>query len=179
MAPGAPQRGLETGNVLGRWLDVGFGDGALLLTAQEWGFDTLGIDARRANVDRLASLGVPARCVTLEALDGTGPFDVISFADVLEHMPFPRRALEQAHRLLAEHALVYLSMPNADAASWRELDRAGRNPYWVEIEHYHNFTRARMQTLLRECDLEPIWYGVGNRYLCGMELIARRKGGQL
>lgn len=177
MAPGAPQRGLETGARPGRWLDVGFGDGSLLLTAQEWGFETLGIDLRRESVAKLEALGVAARCVALETLDESGAFDVVSMADVLEHMPFPRSALAQVHRLLAERGLVYLSMPNADTASWRALDRERNNPYWIEIEHYHNFTRERLQALLRRSGLQPIWYGVSNRYLCGMELIARRADG--
>jgi len=176
MAPGAPQRGLESGAALGRWLDVGFGDGALLLTAQEWGFDTLGIDVRRDSIEKLAALGIPARGVAFEQLDEPGAFDVISLADVLEHMPFPQPALEHVHRLLGKRGIVYLSMPNAQAASWRQLERSRKNPYWVELEHYHSFSRARLQALLRRCGLEPVWYGVSNRYLCGMEIIARRTG---
>jgi len=176
MAPGAPQRGLEAPAAPGRWLDVGFGDGALLMTAREWGFDVLGIDLRADSVGALNALGVPARCVALEQLDAPGAFDVISMADVLEHMPFPAPALRHVHRLLAERGIVYLSMPNADSASWRALDREGNNPYWVEIEHYHNFTRERLQALLRDCGMTPVWYGVSNRYRCGMELIARRTG---
>jgi protein O-GlcNAc transferase len=176
MAPGAPQRSLETPVALGRWLDVGFGDGALILTAQEWGFDVLGIDLRQKNVAALNALGAPARCVALEQLDEPGTFDVISMADVLEHMPFPLPALAQVHRLLAERGIVYVSMPNSDSASWRALDRERKNSFWIEIEHYHNFTRARLQALLRQSGFEPIWYGINNRYKCGMEVIARRRG---
>jgi SAM-dependent methyltransferase len=176
MAPGAPQRGLEAPAVPGRWLDVGFGDGALILTAQEWGFEALGIDLRQESVAALDALGVPARCVALEQIDEPGAFDVISMADVLEHMPFPLPALTQVHRLLVERGIVYVSMPNSDTASWRSLDREQKNPYWIEIEHYHNFTRERLQALLRQSGFEPIWYGVSNRYKCGMEVIARRTG---
>jgi SAM-dependent methyltransferase len=176
LVPGAPQRGFETQTAPGRWLDIGFGDGTLLMTAQEWGFDVLGIDLRADSVDALNALGVPARCIALDRLETPGAFDVISMADVLEHMPFPGQALGHVHRLLAERGIVYVSMPNADSASWRALDREGKNPYWVEIEHYHNFTRERLQALLRDSGMAPIWYGVSNRYRCGMELIARRTG---
>ncbi len=177
MAPASPQRGLETGALLGRWLDVGFGDGSLLLTAQEWGFEVLGIDLRRESVAKLEAQGVAARCTALETLEQPGAFDVVSMADVLEHMPYPRPALAQVHRLLTKRGLIYVSMPNADTASWRALDREQKNPYWIEIEHYHNFTRERLQALLRESGFEPVWYGISNRYLCGMEVIARRGGG--
>jgi SAM-dependent methyltransferase len=174
MTPGAPLRGLEASARPGRWLDVGFGDGALLLTAQEWGFDVLGIDLRADSVAALNALGVSARCIALDQLDAEAGFDVVSMADVLEHMPFPGKTLAQVRRVLGEDGIVYLSTPNADTASWRALDREGKNPYWVEIEHYHNFTRARLQALLHANGIEPIWYGVSNRYRCGMELIARR-----
>jgi SAM-dependent methyltransferase len=159
---------------LGRWLDVGFGDGALLGTAQEWGYEPLGIDLRRAAVEKLAALGVPGRCVALEALDEPGAFSVISMADVLEHMPFPKPALAAAHRLLEGDGLLFVSTPNMDTVSWRALDRDRRNPYWAEIEHYHNFSRRRLYALLQEAGFAPVWYGVSRRYVCGMEVIARR-----
>lgn len=162
------------GVAAGRWLDVGFGDGALLFTAQEWGYEPLGIDLRPTSVEKLAALGVPARAIALEALDEPGGFAVVSMADVLEHMPFPKPALGHARKLLAPDGLLFLSMPNKDTASWRALERERRNPYLIEIEHYHNFSRKRLYALLAETGFVPVWYGVSNRYLCGMEVIARR-----
>ena len=162
------------GAALGRWLDVGFGSGALLFTAQEWGYEPLGIDLRRANVEKLAALGVPGRCVALKALDEPGAFAVISMANVLEHLPFPRPALEHAHELLGRDGLLFVSTPNMDTVSWRVLDRERSNPFWAEIEHYHNFSRRRLYALLEEVGFNPVWYGVSSRYRCGMEVIARR-----
>jgi SAM-dependent methyltransferase len=158
----------------GRWLDVGFGDGGLLACAQEWGFDPLGIDLRPDTVAALASLGIPARCAELEAVGESGAWSVVSMCDVLEHMPFPPRALAHVRTLLAPGGVLFLSMPNLDTLLWRQLDRDRRNPYWIELEHYHNFSRARLYALLREHGFEPEWYGVNRRYLCGMEVIARR-----
>ena len=162
------------GVTAGRWLDVGFGDGTLLFTAQEWGYEPFGIDLRRASVEKLVALGVPGRAVALESLDEPGGFAVVSMADVLEHMPFPKPALAHARKLLAPDGLLFLSMPNRDTVSWRVLARERRNPYPTEIEHYHNFARARLYALLGETGFEPVWYGVSNRYVCGMEVIARR-----
>jgi len=164
------------GAAAGRWLDVGFGSGALLFTAQEWGYEPLGIDLRPATVAKLVALGVPARAVALESFDDPGGFAVVSMADVLEHMPFPKPALGHARRLLAPDGLLFLSMPNKDTMSWRVLERERRNPYLVEIEHYHNFSRTRLYALLGETGFAPVWYGVSNRYVSGMEVIARRAG---
>jgi SAM-dependent methyltransferase len=159
---------------LGRWLDVGFGNGALLCTAQEWGYEPLGIDLRRTSVEKLEALGVPGRCVALEALDEPGAYAVVSMANVLEHLPFPKPALAHARTLLARDGLLFVSAPNMDTAPWRLLDREGRNPFWAEIEHCHNFTRRRLYALLEEVGFHPVWYGASNRYRCGMEVIARR-----
>jgi SAM-dependent methyltransferase len=158
----------------GRWLDVGFGSGALLATAAEFGYEVVGLDRRRESVRRMRDRGFDARCAELAELDPLAPFDVISMADVLEHMPFPREALGRARALLRPGGVLFVSMPNLDSFAWRELERERRNPYWGEIEHFHNFGRARLYALLRETGFEPCRYGISQRYLACMEVIARR-----
>jgi hypothetical protein len=54
------------------------------------------------------------------------------------------------------------------------MDRAGKNPYWSELEHLHNFGRARLEALLREVGFTPTAYAVSERYLAGMEVVAKR-----
>jgi SAM-dependent methyltransferase len=158
----------------GRWLDVGFGNGALLTTAAEFGFDCVGLDLRAEAVRRLQEFGYTAKLLALEHFEAEQPFEVISFADVLEHMPFPKLALAQAHRLLSPGGLLFVSMPNLDCFQWKMLDRAGTNPYWKELEHLHNFSRQVLYETLRRCDFEPVGYMVSERYVAGMEVLARR-----
>ena len=157
----------------GRWLDVGFGSGALMTTAAEFGYEVAGIDLRAESVRLLREAGFDAQAVALDDYRATAPFDVVSMADVLEHMPFPRRALRRAGELLRTGGLLVLSMPNADAFVWQHATRQGANPYWGEIEHYHNFGRKRLIALLEECGFELVRYGVSFRYRMCMELIAR------
>ena len=101
---------------------------------------------------------------------------VISMADVLEHMPFPAKGLEAAHRLLESGGVLFVSMPHYDCATWRLLERSNAMPYWMEIEHYHNFSRDRLYRLLAETGFEPMSYAVSERYRVSMEVIARRSG---
>jgi SAM-dependent methyltransferase len=158
----------------GRWLDVGFGNGALLTTADEFGFEATGLDLRADSVERMRRYGYRAeRCDLLDYAKGA-PLDVISFADVLEHMPFPRPALLRAHELLGPQGLLFVSLPNLDAFVWKVLDSRGENPYWAELEHLHNFGRARLYQLLRATGFEPCRYGVSERYVACMEVVARR-----
>ena len=156
----------------GRWLDVGFGDGALLFTAAEWGYRATGIDLREASVARLRQLGIDAHCRDIYAVDEPGAYQVVSMADVIEHMPFPRAAIEQARKLLAPGGRLLISTPNMDTAVWRELDRVNDNPYWRELEHYHCFTRERLYALLTECGFGSLQYSVSTRYRSGMDVIA-------
>lgn len=159
----------------GRWLDVGFGNGALITTAAEFGFRALGLDLRAANVEMMREFGLEAYAVPFESFQAEVPLDVISMADVLEHMPFPKSALRHARDLLVADGLLLVSMPNADSFLWQILTRQNANPYWMEIEHYHNFGRRRLYALLRECGFEPVQFGVSVRYRACMEVLARKR----
>lgn len=158
----------------GAWLDVGFGNGALLMTAQEYGFEAVGCDLRPAAVAALQTAGIEAHVSDIAQLTLSRPCQVISMADVLEHMPYPKTGLVAARARLADGGVLLLSMPNSDAPAWRLLDRINANPYWGEIEHYHNFGRARLYRLLGEMGFMPLRYGISERYRVCMEVIARK-----
>jgi len=160
----------------GRWLDVGFGNGSLLTTAAEFGYDVVGLDLREENVRLMHEFGYEAHSIDLDEYHTNEPFDVVSMADVLEHMPFPKRALQRARDLLRPEGILFLSMPNADSFVWQILTLNGVNPYWGEIEHYHNFGRKRLYTLLGECGFQAVRYRVSVRYRACMEVIARNSG---
>jgi len=159
----------------GVWLDVGFGNASLLFTAQEYGFDPLGIDLRAENVKHLSGLGIPAHCLALEGLRLDEPCAVISMADVLEHMPFPKEGLRHAHGLLQARGVLLVSMPNTESMLWKAMNQHNANPYWAEIEHYHNFGRTQLYNILEETGFEPVRYGVSERYRACMEIIARKR----
>jgi SAM-dependent methyltransferase len=160
----------------GRWLDIGFGNGSLLFTAEEWGFRPVGLDLRPASVEALQKIGIEAYCLDMTAFDAPERFNVVSMADVLEHMPFPKDGLGAARRLLAPRGILFISMPNYDCATWRLLDFSNANPYWAELEHFHNFSRARLYVLLKDVGFEVLHYGISERYRACMEVIARRFG---
>lgn len=159
----------------GRWLDIGFGNGALLGTAEEYGFSPVGLDLRERPVELMRLDGIEAHVMEFEDYRPEQPLNVISMADVLEHLPFPGTALRHAHQILAPHGLLLLSMPNSDCYAWRMLDRLNANPYWGELEHYHNFGKQRLYALLEEHGFEPLSYGISERYYLCMEVIAHKR----
>lgn len=158
----------------GHWLDVGFGNGSLLFTAQEYGFQPVGIDLRIENVNEMSALGIPSYCEYLSELTLDFKCSVVSMADVLEHMPYPKENLRAAHDLLADDGVLFISLPNMESIVWQALNQHNANPYWGEIEHYHNFSRSRLFKLLRETGFEPVKYGISERYRVCMEIIAKK-----
>lgn len=143
-----------------------------MFTASEYGFRTAGLDLRQESVDAIKAVGFEAHCLGITDFVSPAVFDVISMADCLEHVPFPKKALLAAHQLLEKGGVLFLSMPNMGAPLWGYLNQANANPYWGEIEHYHNFSRVRLHELLHETGFKPISYGVSPRYRCCMEVLA-------
>lgn len=152
-----------------RWVDVGTGNGAALFTAAEFGFDAIGIDLRQASIDALKTLGYNAERADALEFDYSGS-GVVVLADILEHMPYPIKLLQRIREGL--DGALFVSCPNMDCVSWRYLDRVGRNIFWGEPEHYHNFSRESLTRLLSQCGFRVVDYAVSRRYAACMEIIA-------
>ena len=158
----------------GRWLDIGCGNGALLLTAQEFGYKVTGIDLRHSTIEALKPYIEDVRYQDFLDVDEYEQYDVISMADVLEHVPFPKTFIDQSCRLLKPSGLIFISLPNISAPIWEILNENKSNPYWGEIEHFHNFSRERLVSLLKDYDFEYCYYGISERYRACMEVAARK-----
>jgi SAM-dependent methyltransferase len=159
----------RAGAPAGDWLDIGFGNGSLLMAAQEFGWRPVGVEARPLNVQGAVAFGIDAYASIAEV--GAG-YAVVSLADVLEHIPFPKAMLQQVRGLLRPDGVLFLSTPNADSPAWRFATEAKANPYWSEIEHYHSFGRKRLEALLEECGFRAVHFAISERYRMGMEMIA-------
>ncbi len=155
------------------WLDVGCGDGGLVMTAAEFGFNAVGLDARAQTVQALRDSGYQSVCGDFLTVKVEGNPFIISMMDVLEHLPNPCEALQRAHSLLHEKGVLVISLPNSDCSSWRLMGNS--NPYWIEIEHYHNFSRQRLTALLNQYGFDVVYYDIPFRYKAQMELYAVKK----
>ena len=144
------------------------------MTAAEYGFAAIGADARQQAVDRIVEMGYNAVLGDLLSLSVSKPVAVLSLADVLEHVPYPRQALQRAHSAIQDDGLLVVSCPNLDCGSWRQSTTKGINPYWGEIEHHHNFSRSSLMRLLAQERFMPLEYSISARYKSCMEVVARR-----
>lgn len=157
-------------------LDVGFGNGALLMTAKEFGFDCARNEFIKRNVEDIRQYGISAHHGPLEDAIANNAFDtkptVISMADVVEHEAFPLESLRRARELINYPGVLLISMPNANAPLSHYMNATNQNPYWAEINHFHNFTRENLYIALKKTGFRPIHYNISERYRCCMEVLA-------
>ena len=158
----------------GTWVDIGFGSGSLIFTAEEYGFQLIGIDLRKENVELMKELGFEVYCNFVENINFKKKIAVASMMDVLEHMPYPKKVLSHLYPKMEDDGCLIISMPNKENIVWKLMNQNNQNPYLGELEHYHNFSRTRLFSLLEECGFSAVRYGVSERYRVCMEITAIR-----
>jgi predicted TPR repeat methyltransferase len=95
------------------------------------------------------------RAVDLLACGGWSvPFDVIVFADVLEHLARPEAVLARAHDWLREGGRLFVSLPNVANLTVRAALLFGRFPYAdrgiLDRTHLRFYTRKTGARLLED-----------------------------
>ena len=87
-------------------------------------------------------MGVPVITGTIETNQlPSNSFDVITFLDVFEHIPFPRQVLERVNLLLKPDGLLVLNLP--DTGSWCAQILGKRWALIIPPEHLHFYFRHR------------------------------------
>jgi SAM-dependent methyltransferase len=100
----------------GHVLDVGCATGDFLLVAKHRGWEILGVDPSPAREQALAA-GVRLVGRTIDDADvAPNSLDLITFWDVLEHLPDPVATLRRARELLKPGGIVAATVPNATSA---------------------------------------------------------------
>ena len=157
------------------WVDVECGDGALVMTAADYGFAAVGLEVRPHAASRLQELGFTALANEFMQLKFEVVVDVLSMMDVLEHLPRPRESLRKAAQILRPGGVLVISTPDLTSSRWKVMDAKKLNPQWMALDNYHNFSRDRVIALLRETGFEILDFTVPNPFEARMELYAVRQ----
>ena len=149
-----------------RVLDVGCGTGAISqLIRHHCSAEVIGLEphAGRAEAARATGLEVITGLFTAPAVAHLGKFDIVVFADVLEHLVAPAEALELAKTLLRPGGSVVTSVPNIAHWSVRMDLLRGRFNYRdvgiMDATHVRWFTRETLQRLFVACGFRVDWIG--------------------
>jgi protein O-GlcNAc transferase len=156
-------------------VDVGCGDGTLIMTAADSGIAGIGLETRPAAVARIQALGFNALNHDFMTLRFEVTPDVLSMMDVLEQIPLPGEALRKAAQVLRPGGVLVVSTADMSASSWRAMETEKVNPYWTDLERFHNFNREQLLALLRESGFEIGDFSVGDRAPAQVEIYAVRK----
>jgi 2-polyprenyl-3-methyl-5-hydroxy-6-metoxy-1,4-benzoquinol methylase len=131
-----------------RLLDVGCGDGQLLQTAKDEGWDTLGIDLSETAILLCHRRELAAS--NTDFFDGSldeQRFDAIVMSELIEHVPSPQRFFKRAEELLDAGGVLYLTTPNFGSLARRML---GETWSVIHPEHIGYFERSTLSRLASE-----------------------------
>ena len=144
-----------------RVLDVGCGTGSVSVQIVANGTGSLvGVepDELRASTARERGVDVRTGILTPALIAELGEFDVVLFADVLEHLPDPHAVLELAKTALAPGGQIVASVPNIAHWSVRTELLRGRFDYrkWgiMDATHLRWFTDSTIRLLFESAGMK-------------------------
>jgi 2-polyprenyl-3-methyl-5-hydroxy-6-metoxy-1,4-benzoquinol methylase len=148
-----------------RLLDVGCARGHLseVLASQGWSVTGIEYDVADAAVAR--DRGIDVIVGTAEDAMSTmnEKFDVIVFADVLEHFVHPEDVLSLARALLAPGGRIVISIPNVAHLSVRLQLLLGSFTYTdrgiLDRTHLHFYTKKTLKKMIADAELDTIYIG--------------------
>ncbi|MGZ0175030.1 MAG: class I SAM-dependent methyltransferase, partial [Planctomycetales bacterium] len=130
-------------------LELGCATGKYLLKLRDSGWQAEGIELVESAAAAAQELGFSIHIGTLESARlKTAHYDGAFAWHVLEHLPDPRAALMEFHRVLKDNAQIAFSVPNV--ACW-EPTVFGRSWYvWELPRHLQFYSPASIRRLLTE-----------------------------
>lgn len=144
-----PAARLESGPHL---LDVGTGLGVFPYRMKQAGWTCTGIDLDVTLIEHVRqAVGIPAHVFDLMTPRDLGRFDLVTFNKVLEHVADPVALLAAAVPRLAEGGVIYVELPDGEAA---EAEGQDREEYL--LGHMHVFSASSYALLIARAGLELI-----------------------
>ncbi len=147
----------------GRLLDVGGGDGQFLHLCKQADFSCLGIEPNASLAEHATNAsGVEVTAGRYEAGSFTADsFDIITFIQVLEHLPNPGEALGAAREHLRPGGLLVIEVPSIRSPHWVawRVTRCGRvleNRFGVFPEHVGYYSPKSLTELTRRAGFRRI-----------------------
>jgi 2-polyprenyl-3-methyl-5-hydroxy-6-metoxy-1,4-benzoquinol methylase len=155
-------------------LDVGCATGDFLKVASERGWEALGADPSSARAE-VQHAGLRLVGQTVQDADlPAGSLDLVTFWDVLEHVPDPIADLRRARELLRPGALLALSVPDSANLAARVSGRRWFG-YKTAGEHLQFFTRDSLRAALAAVGFEVLVQRA-TTWSCTIEFLAERVG---
>ena len=127
----------------GRILDIGAGTGDFLLTAQENGWQTIGVEPSLRAKGIAIKKGISFVEDTKELESHS--FDAITMWHVLEHVPDLDAQIKELKRLLKQNGTLIIAVPN-----YKSFDAKHYGAFWAAYDvpiHFWHFSKKAIQML--------------------------------
>jgi SAM-dependent methyltransferase len=138
-----------------RLLDIGCGAGGLLVAARKNGWEAQGLEVAEQAIGYVRKLGFEVFQGELQQAEFPAEhFDVITAAEILEHLSEPRVLVQEVARVLRPGGLFWATTPHARGLSARVLGLKWRC-VWPP-EHLQLFSLAGMKALLHDAGFKQV-----------------------
>lgn len=148
-----------------RVLDVGCGSGLLgRMFADKCHAEVVGIEPDPVRAERAMARGLEVHVgyLTPDIIPEIGSFDIVLFADVLEHLPNPQALLLVSRGALKQQGAVIVSVPNVAHWSVRLSLLCGRFQHqeWgiMDATHLRWFTAESIRSLIDSSGFKVVGY---------------------
>lgn len=144
-----------------RLLDVGTGIGILVQEARRMGYEAIGVEPSQKLQAHAVSLGLPVVQGVLPHPEISGPFDVVTIIDVIEHVTDPVDLLRSAADLLAPGGILVVVTPDRSSIAAATM---GRRWWHYRVAHISYFEPETLEAALGHAGLRqiglrrPTWY---------------------
>ncbi len=134
-----------------RLLDIGAGSGILLEAASELGFDAEGVEPSDWLRRVAQSHGCSIKADVIPHPDISGPYDIVTMIDVIEHIAAPYEMLESALSLLRPGGIIVIVTPDVQSLAARIM---GWKWWHYRIAHVGYFNKKNLQFLFDKLGIE-------------------------
>lgn len=145
----------------GSLLDIGAGSGIMVEAALDKGYKAEGVEPSRWLQKNAAKLSLPVHQGIFPHPKILGPYDIITFVDVIEHITHPADMLREIHHALGSEGIFVVVTPDVDSFAARLL----KYKWWhYRFAHIGYFNRNTLKMLLEKTGFEivkisrPAWY---------------------
>lgn len=145
----------------GRLLDIGTGGGALVEEAIKMGYNAEGIEPSKWLQSQARKRGLSVYLGTFPHPELTGPYDVVTMIDVIEHVSNPLELLSGARKVVSKDGIVLVVTPNVNSLMARIL---GWKWWHFRVAHIGYFNRETLSIAVDKAGLQlvrmklPTWY---------------------
>jgi len=145
----------------GRLLDIGAGSGILVEEAVAIGYSAEGVEPSSYLQEQAHRRRLSVYRGVLPHVAASGPYDVVTMVDVIEHVTDPIDLLRKAVATMAEDGVLLVVTPDVRSVAARLL---GRQWWHYRIAHIGYFDRMTLENALAAAGLRPIriarpsWY---------------------